>query len=307
MKTARTERCRCPWAKTEQDIEYHDKEWGVPVHDDRTLFVFLVLEGAQAGLSWETILKKRENYREAFDHFDPAIVAKYGKRKQQRLLLNPGIVRNRLKIEAAIKNAKAFLPIQQEFGTFDKHIWGFVDHKPKQNAWKSMAEVPAHPPESDAMSKDLKRRGFSFVGSTICYAFMQAVGMVNDHLVECFRYGEARQRKGKKAAKEVAVKKRPNGRETEKTWFVYLLRCADGSLYTGITNDLARRLQQHNAGTASRYTRSRLPAVVVYQETQASHGHASRRELAIKGLSRQEKESIIRAAGMTGQRIEATP
>ncbi len=190
MKTARKtpDLRRCPWAKTEQYIEYHDREWGVPVHDDRTLFEFLVLEGAQAGLSWETILKKRENYREAFDHFDPAIVAKYGKRKQQSLLLNPGIVRNRLKIEAAIKNAKAFLAVQEEFGTFDKYIWSFVGHRPKQNAWKSLAEVPAHTPESDAMSKDLKRRGFSFVGSTICYAFMQAVGMVNDHLVECFRH-----------------------------------------------------------------------------------------------------------------------
>ncbi len=190
MKTARktTDLRRCPWAKNEQYIEYHDKEWGVPVHDERTLFEFLVLEGAQAGLSWETILKKRENYREAFDHFDPAIVARYGKRKQQSLLLNPGIVRNRLKIEAAIRNAKAFLAVQKEFGTFDKYIWGFVDHKSKQNARKSMAEVPAHTPESDAMSKDLKRRGFKFVGSTICYAFMQAVGMVNDHLVECFRH-----------------------------------------------------------------------------------------------------------------------
>ncbi len=182
------ERCRCPWAKTEQYIEYHDKEWGVPVHDDRTLFEFLILEGAQAGLSWETILKKRENYREAFDHFDPAIVAKYGKRKQQSLMSNPGIVRNRLKIDAAIQNAKAFRAVQQEFGTFDEYIWGFVGHMPKQNAWKSMAEVPAHTSESDAMSKDLKQRGFKFVGSTICYAFMQAVGMVNDHLVECFRH-----------------------------------------------------------------------------------------------------------------------
>ncbi len=189
-KRSRTilERRRCPWAKTEQYIEYHDKEWGVPVHDDRTLFEFLILEGAQAGLSWEMILKKRENYREAFDHFDPAIVAKYGKRKRHSLLLNPGIIRNRLKIEAAIQNAKVFLAIQQEFGTFDKYIWGFVGHKPMQNARKSMAEVPACTPESDAMSKDLKRRGFKFVGSTICYAFMQAVGMVNDHLIECFRH-----------------------------------------------------------------------------------------------------------------------
>jgi len=179
MKKARqsTELCRFPWAKTEQYIEYHDKEWGVPVHDDRLLFEFLVLEGAQAGLSWKTILKKRENYREAFDHFDPAIVAKYGKRKQQSLLLNPGIVRNRLKIEAVIQNAKAFLAVQEEFGTFDEYIWNFVGHKPMHNARKSMAEVPSRTPESDAMSKDLKRRSFSFVGSTICYAFMQAVGI----------------------------------------------------------------------------------------------------------------------------------
>ncbi len=144
----------------------------------------------QAGLSWETILKKRGNYREAFDHFDPAIVAKYGKRKQRSLLLNHGIVRNRLKIEAAIRNAGAFLAVQEEFGTFDKYLWGFVGHQPKQNAWRSLAHVPAHTPESDALSRDLKRRGFTFVGSTICYAIMQAVGMVNDHLVECFCHRE---------------------------------------------------------------------------------------------------------------------
>lgn len=179
---------RCPWAKSELYIAYHDREWGVPVHDDRLLFEFLILEGAQAGLSWETILKKRESYRAAFDRFDPAAVAKYGARKRQSLLANPGIVRNRLKIDAAIQNAKAFLAVQREFGTFDKYIWGFVDRRPRRNAWRSMAEVPARTPDSDAMSKDLKRRGFKFVGSTICYAFMQAVGMVNDHLVTCFRH-----------------------------------------------------------------------------------------------------------------------
>lgn len=183
---------RCPWATTEQYIQYHDREWGVPVHDDRTLFEFLVLEGTQAGLSWEIILRKRDNYRAAFDHFDPVIVAKYGKRKKQSLLLNPGIVRNRLKIDAAIQNAKTFLEVQKEFGTFYKYIWSFVGHRPKQNAWRSPAEVPARTPESDAMSKDLKRRGFTFVGGTICYAFMQAVGMVNDHLVTCFRHKELR-------------------------------------------------------------------------------------------------------------------
>ena len=186
------ERNRCPWAKTELYIEYHDSEWGVPVHDDRLLFEFLILEGAQAGLSWETILKKRQNYREAFDKFDPAVVAKYGSTKTKSLLADTGIVRNRLKIEAAIQNAKAFLPLQDESGTFDEYIWGFVGHEPKQNTWNSIKEVPATIPESDAMSKDLKRRGFKFVGSTICYAFMQAVGMVNDHLVDCFRHGELR-------------------------------------------------------------------------------------------------------------------
>ncbi len=162
----------------------------MPVHDDRLLFEFLILEGAQAGLSWETILKKRQNYREAFDRFDPAIVAKYGQKKRRSLLADIGIVRNRLKIEAAIQNAKAFLGVQEEIGTFDEYIWQFVGHEPKQNTWRSIKEVPAKTPESDAMSKDLKRRGFKFVGSTICYAFMQAVGMVNDHLVGCFRHGE---------------------------------------------------------------------------------------------------------------------
>jgi DNA-3-methyladenine glycosylase I len=164
------------------------------VHDDRLLFEFLILEGAQAGLSWETILKKRENYREAFDNFDPAIVARYGQKKRTSLLSDSGIVRNRLKIDAAIQNAKMFLAVRQEFGTFDEYIWGFVGNKPKQNAWKSIKEVPALTPESDAMSKDLKQRGFKFVGSTICYAFMQAVGMVNDHLIGCFRHGELSKR-----------------------------------------------------------------------------------------------------------------
>ena len=188
------ERIRCPWAKGEQYVAYHDLEWGVPVHDDRLLFEFLILEGAQAGLSWATILKKRANYREAFDNFDPAIVARYGNRKQARLLANEGIVRNRLKIESAIDNAKAFLAVQDEAGTFDSYIWRFVDGRPRQNAWSSIKAVPARTEESDAMSKDLKRRGFRFVGSTICYAFMQATGMVNDHLAECFRHSELQDR-----------------------------------------------------------------------------------------------------------------
>jgi DNA-3-methyladenine glycosylase I len=184
---------RCVWAKTDLYVRYHDTEWGVPIHDDRLLFEFLILEGAQAGLSWETILNKRQNYRDAFDNFEPALVAKYGQKKRQGLLSDAGIVRNRLKIESAIQNAKSFLAVRDEFGTFDEYIWGFVGNKPKQNAWKSSKDVPAKTPESDAMSKDLRRRGFKFVGSTICYAFMQAVGMVNDHLVGCFRHGELRQ------------------------------------------------------------------------------------------------------------------
>jgi DNA-3-methyladenine glycosylase I len=185
---------RCPWAKTDLYVKYHDAEWGVPVHDDRLLFEFLVLEGAQAGLSWETILKKRENYRNAFDRFEPAVVAQYTPKKRNSLLADAGIVRNRLKIEAAIQNAKMVLSIQREFGTLAEYIWGFVGHESIQNAWKSFKEVPAKTAASDAMSKDLKRRGFTFVGSTICYAFMQAVGMVNDHVVGCFRHAELRKR-----------------------------------------------------------------------------------------------------------------
>jgi DNA-3-methyladenine glycosylase I len=183
---------RCPWAKTDLYVQYHDTEWGVPVHDDRLLFEFSVLEGAQAGLSWETILKKRQSYRKAFDQFDPAVIAKYGQNKRASLLKDTAIVRNRMKIESAIQNAMLFLAVQKEFGTFDQYIWGFVGNVPIQNAWKSIKEVPAKTSASDAMSKDLKRRGFKFVGSTICYAFMQAVGMVNDHLVGCFRRGELR-------------------------------------------------------------------------------------------------------------------
>jgi DNA-3-methyladenine glycosylase I len=181
---------RCPWAKTELYISYHDIEWGVPVHDDQLLFEFLVLEGAQAGLSWETILKKRANYRQAFDQFDPAVVAQYGQPKRQSLLADAGIVRNRLKIDSAIQNAQAFAAVRDEFGTFAEYAWKFVGNEPKQNSWNSMKDVPARTDESDAMSKDLKRRGFTFVGSTICYAFMQAVGMVNDHLVDCFRHAQ---------------------------------------------------------------------------------------------------------------------
>ena len=183
-------RIRCPWATGDQYIQYHDAEWGVPVHDDRVHFEFLILEAAQAGLSWATILRKRENYRDAFDQFDASAIALYDTDKQAALMNNAGIVRNRLKIASAIDSAKAFLAVQDEFGSFDKYVWGFVSGVPIQNARKSMKDVPARTPESDAVSKDLKKRGFRFVGSTICYAFMQAVGMVNDHLVDCFRHAE---------------------------------------------------------------------------------------------------------------------
>jgi DNA-3-methyladenine glycosylase I len=187
---------RCPWAGSDPlYVDYHDREWGVPLHDDRMLFEFLVLDGAQAGLSWLTILKKRENYRRAFDGFDPRRVARYDARKVRALLGDPGIVRNRLKIEAAIRNARAFLEVERELGSFDAYIWGFVGGEPRVNAWKSVKQVPARTSESDAMSQDLRRRGFSFVGSTICYAFMQAAGLVNDHLVGCFRYARLRPRR----------------------------------------------------------------------------------------------------------------
>ncbi len=179
---------RCPWARSDLMIRYHDDEWGVPVHDDRKLFEFLILEGAQAGLSWETILNKRENYRAAFDGFDPEKVARYPRRKIAQLLKNPGIVRNRLKVASAVSNAWALLQVQKEFGSFDRYIWQFVEGRPRVNSWKSAKQVPARTPESDAMSKALKKRGFNFVGSTICYAYMQAVGMVNDHVTTCFRY-----------------------------------------------------------------------------------------------------------------------
>ncbi len=181
---------RCSWAKNDLAIVYHDCEWGVPQHDDRVLFEFLILEGAQAGLSWDTILKKRENYRAAFDRFDAKKIARYDRRKIQALMRDVGIVRNRLKIAAAVQNAKAFLAVQKEFRSFDRYIWQFIGGKPRVNAWKSGHHLPSSTAESDAMSKDLKKRGFTFVGSTICYAFMQATGMVNDHAVDCFRFGK---------------------------------------------------------------------------------------------------------------------
>lgn len=183
---------RCVWAEKTGylDKKYHDEEWGVPVHDDRLLFEFLILEGAQAGLSWSTVLKKRENYRKAFDNFNVKKVAKYDEEKIQELLNNKGIIRNKLKIKSAIKNAKAYIKIQEEFETFDKYVWGFINNKPIINKWKKINEIPLNTEISDKISKDLKKRGFNFVGSTIIYAYMQAIGMVNDHEVSCFRYKE---------------------------------------------------------------------------------------------------------------------
>jgi len=188
---SQNELIRCEWAGTEPlYVAYHDNEWGTPVHDERELFEMLILEGAQAGLSWSTILNKRENYRQVFDDFNPSIVVGYDDAKVSALLADPGIVRNRLKVESAIRNAKAFLEVQEEFGSFNTFIWGFVNGEPIINSWKVMSEIPAKTPESEAMNKELKQRGFNFVGPTICYAFMQSIGMVNDHVVDCFRYAE---------------------------------------------------------------------------------------------------------------------
>ncbi len=199
MKKTPVAKRRCSWASSEAMIAYHDAEWGLPQHDDRVLFEFLILEGAQAGLSWSTILNKRENYRRAFDEFDAARIARYDSRKVAQLLRDPGIVRNKLKVAAAIQNAKAFLKIKEGSGSFDAYIWQFVDGRPVQNAWRAGDRLPAHTAASDRMSKDLLAQGFKFVGSTICYAFMQAVGMVNDHAVECFRYAEV-QKRGRRGA-----------------------------------------------------------------------------------------------------------
>jgi len=202
---------RCEWAnKDALYISYHDHEWGVPIHDDRSLFEFLVLEGAQAGLSWSTILRKREGYRKAFDNFDAKKISNYSEAVVSRLLANPEIIRNRLKINAIVTNARSFLRIRKEFGSFDRYVWQFVNGRPIQNSWRRMTEIPSTTSESEAMSRDLKKRGFKFVGTTICYAFMQAVGMVNDHVVGCFRYDELRHRSEQNGSKYVGRSKYEN-------------------------------------------------------------------------------------------------
>jgi DNA-3-methyladenine glycosylase I len=197
---------RCEWAhKDELEQSYHDNEWGVPIHDDRSLFEFLVLEGAQAGLSWSTILRKREGYRKAFDNFDARKISRYSPNDVSRLLANPEIIRNRLKIDATITNARAFLRVQEQFGSFDRYIWQFVNGRPIQNSWEKVTDIPSKTPESEAMSKDLQKRGFKFVGTTVCYAFMQAVGMVNDHVVSCFKYNLLKNKgKDKKLVRPIA-------------------------------------------------------------------------------------------------------
>jgi DNA-3-methyladenine glycosylase I len=203
---------RCEWAnKNEFEQSYHDHEWGVAIHDDRRLFEFLILEGAQAGLSWSTILRKREGYRKAFDNFDARKISQYSKADVSRLLTNPEIIRNRLKINATITNARAFLQVQKEFESFDRYIWQFVNDRPIQNSWRKMTDIPSSSPESEAMSKDMQRRGFKFIGATICYAFMQAVGMVNDHVVGCFRYQELKN-KGKRTGSVRRIAKKSGSR-----------------------------------------------------------------------------------------------
>jgi DNA-3-methyladenine glycosylase I len=202
---------RCEWAnRSEMERSYHDNEWGEPIHDDGSLFEFLVLEGAQAGLSWSTVLGKREGYRKAFDNFDARKISRYSEDDVSRLLTDPGIVRNRLKINAAITNARAFLRVQEQFGSFDRYIWQFVDGAPVQNSWRKITEIPSSTPGSDAMSRDLKGRGFKFAGTTICYAFMQAVGMVNDHVVGCFRHRELKKKSGHKGSVCRTTRKSPS-------------------------------------------------------------------------------------------------
>lgn len=261
---------RCPWVNLDNPlyIDYHDKEWGKPVHDDHKWFEMLILEGAQAGLSWETILKKREGYRKAFADFDPQKVALFTAAKQAKLL-EAEIVRNRRKIASAVENAKAFLQVQAEFGSFDKYIWGFVGKQPIQNNFKTLKDYPAQTELSQVISKDLKKRGFSFVGPTIIYAFMQATGLVNDHTLDCYK---------------------------RKPWFVYLIECKDKSLYTGITTDVKSRFAAHNGSPqAAKYLKGKGPLSLVFHQKVGSKSQASKMEAAIKKLSKAEKIKIIQS------------
>lgn len=264
---------RCPWANVHNPlmIEYHDQEWGRPVHDDRTHFEMLTLEGAQAGLSWETILNKRACYRALFCNFDVAKVARFSAKKVEKLLTDPGIVRHRLKIESTITNAQSFLNIQKEFGSFDAYVWRFVDFKPIVHAYQSSADCPASTPLSDALARDLKKRGFRFVGTTIMYAYLQAVGLIDDHLTTCW-------------LKTPQVK-----------WSVYILSCKDGSLYTGITQNVAKRLAEHQAQGAkcAKYLRGKAPLKLVFQQSVGTRAQALKIEWKIKNQTRKTKQQII--------------
>jgi DNA-3-methyladenine glycosylase I len=266
---------RCQWVNLKNPlyIKYHDKEWGRPVHKDKVLFEFLILEGAQAGLSWETILNKREDYRTLFAGFDPAMVAKFNAKKVSSLLLNPKIVRNKLKVNSAVTNAKAFLDIQKEFGSFNKYIWGFVNNKTIINNFKTLKDYPANTYLSDTISKDLKKRGFKFVGSTIIYSFMQAIGMVDDHAPDCW-------------VRQKSLEK----------WWVYIIRCKDNSLYTGISNSVDKRFQEHSSqsGKCAKYLRGRAPLKLVFQHEIGSKSEALKAEAAIKKLALPKKRELIR-------------
>jgi len=274
MQNKNTIKKRCPWVNIDNPIyvEYHDTEWGRPVHDDMKHFEMLTLEGAQAGLSWETVLRKRDNYRESFAGFDPEKVAKFTKRKILKLMDNPGIIRNRLKIYSTITNAKAFLSIQDEFGSFDKYIWGFVNNKTIINHFSELKDYPTKTQLSDMIARGLKKRGFSFVGSTIIYAYMQAVGMVDDHTKDCW----VRQK-------------------TLEKWSVYMVLCCNNSLYTGIAKKVAERFEEHCAQGAktAKYLRGKGPLKLVYQEEVGSHSKALKVECAIKKLTPTKKRELI--------------
>lgn len=267
---------RCAWVPPGNTLyeHYHDTEWGVPVHDDRKHFEFLILEGAQAGLSWLTILKKREGYRKAFSNFDPAKVAKYDQAKINTLLANEEIVRNRLKINSCVSNAKLFLQIQKEFGSFNTYIWQFVGGKTIQNNWKTIQEIPQETEESRALSKDLQKRGFKFVGPKVMYSHMQATGLVNDHTTDCFCY------------RKLSVE--------SKTWEVYIIQAKSGKLYTGITTDLDRRFADHQSGRkGARFFRFSDAEKIVYRESHPNRSKATQREIEIKKMSREEKLKLF--------------
>lgn len=266
---------RCHWANTVNPLlrAYHDEEWGKPAHDDIKHFEMLTLEGAQAGLSWEIVLNKREHYRHLFHQFDPSIVAKMTSKDITRLLKNPNIIRNKLKIESTISNAKAFLKVQSEFGTFDHYLWSFVKHKPIKNKLTSSSDYPTRSPLSDLISKDLKKRGFKFVGTTIIYAFLQAQGVINDHLQSCaFR-------------QPVSLKK----------WSVYMIRCGNHSLYTGIAIDVQKRFQEHTSQgpKCAKYLRGKLPLALVYTSIAGTRSDALKEENRLKSLTKTEKEKLI--------------